>query len=480
MEMSGLPKNIGHGYRKKNVIRLFVIALILTGCASGGGGGSSPVSPVFTYVAPPSDIGNGDVSPSTPTLVSTSTPTLTSANYSSDWTTTGTVVAPSVSSKTETYSDGSSIVLENGSSSNPFNQTTLSALSISDSNSFVLSPTATYNLTWGTPDKNGPAYAALHPNPLNHLSNNLSYMGVTVAGQGGVTGPTLVQPHADVLAAWNAGWTGKGTNILMIDDYASVGSCVGATSCHGITTMMITDLIAPGANKFGLNRTLSSLAKTSANAELTVPTNINVINMSYGANSTAATSALNILTGATSISNLILTSAVITKSAGNDAGKDSYSHTSQYIALNQQLIDNAGTVNRTLIVGALNGNGSVASPVSIASYSNVAGSNATMQSRFVVANGNTPYAAGGVSMNGYNVTGYNSLFPNYGTSYSAPVVAGYAAIIMQKFPNLDAAKTTNIILDTARKDTISGYDVSIHGQGEASLSRALSPVGRLR
>ncbi|MFM2349671.1 MAG: hypothetical protein RIR04_637, partial [Pseudomonadota bacterium] len=35
---------------------------------------------------------------------------------------------------------------------------------------------------------------------------------------------------------------------------------------------------------------------------------------------------------------------------------------------------------------------------------------------------------------------------------------------------------TNQLLDTARTDTILGYDVSIHGQGEASLSRALAPV----
>jgi hypothetical protein len=41
----------------------------------------------------------------------------------------------------------------------------------------------------------------------------------------------------------------------------------------------------------------------------------------------------------------------------------------------------------------------------------------------------------------------------------------------------------NIILDTARTDTLSCYpscDTAIYGKGEASLSRALAPVGRLR
>jgi hypothetical protein len=32
------------------------------------------------------------------------------------------------------------------------------------------------------------------------------------------------------------------------------------------------------------------------------------------------------------------------------------------------------------------------------------------------------------------------------------------------------------LLDSARTDTITGYDVSIHGQGEASITRALAPA----
>ena len=71
-----------------------------------------------------------------------------------------------------------------------------------------------------------------------------------------------------------------------------------------------------------------------------------------------------------------------------------------------------------------------------------------------------------------------------GTSFAAPRVAGYAAIIRQKFPNLNAAKTSNIILDTATWNTRWGEKntstQAIYGQGEASLSRALAPVGRLR
>ena len=72
---------------------------------------------------------------------------------------------------------------------------------------------------------------------------------------------------------------------------------------------------------------------------------------------------------------------------------------------------------------------------------------------------------------------------NVGTSYAAPRVAGYVAILRSKFPNLNAEKSASIMLDTARYDTLScnpNCNPAIYGKGEASLSRALAPVGRLR
>jgi subtilisin family serine protease len=88
-----------------------------------------------------------------------------------------------------------------------------------------------------------------------------------------------------------------------------------------------------------------------------------------------------------------------------------------------------------------------------------------------------PWNSGSVAVNGSNMG------VTQGTSFAAPLVAGYAAIVSQKFPNLTAANTSNIILDTARYDTLScnpSCDPTIYGKGEASLSRALAPVGRLR
>jgi subtilisin family serine protease len=63
-----------------------------------------------------------------------------------------------------------------------------------------------------------------------------------------------------------------------------------------------------------------------------------------------------------------------------------------------------------------------------------------------------------------------------GTSFAAPVISGYAAILGSKFKGASATQITNQLLTTARKDTIAGYNPAIHGRGEASLSRAIAPV----
>ena len=448
---------------------------------------------------------NGGTNPVVATVNPTvSTPTLTAAVYPGNWTTVGAVTAPTVSAKNNVYGDGYTSAIEDGSISKPFMQTTLSAISITDPSKYVTSATTTYNLTWGTPDKNGPSIASLFPATNNHLSSDLSYAGITVSGQG-VTGPILVKPSADVLAAWNAGWTGNGTNVLLIDDYANRAGCTYTNgNCHGIMTMMNVDMTAPGATKFGLDFTQTGGFATATaingndGANLGTSKNIGVTNLSFTfdnswncnngcgiAPSSAAYNAgiasaaqfnsawVNLLAGSYSVSNLNnLSNAVITKAAGNNALD------SKYDTLTLALTNNSSTAARLLVVGALDKTGSVSSLASLASYSNFSGSNSAIANRFVLANGNMPFVSGGVSINGSAITGVEQ-----GTSFAAPIVAGYAAVVMQKFPNLTAANTSNIILDTARTDTLSctpNCDPAIYGKGEASLSRALAPVGRLR
>ena len=518
-------------------IALIATAFFLTACGGGGGGGgSSYLAPsvvnttysgntqtktysdgsttnsvatsstasyasdhvtrttVYSYVDGGS---NSVVDTVAPTLT---VPTFTASVYSSNWTTTGTVTAPTVSAKNNVYGDGFISAVEDGSVSKPFAQSTLSALSITDPSKYVTSATTTYNLTWGVPDTNGPTIANLFPSADTRLSFNLSYAGITVAGQG-VTGPTLVQPSSDVLAAWNQGWTGKDKNVLLIDNYADRSGCTSANgNCHGILTMMNVDMNAPGSAKFALDWAASggsatgTAIKGSDGLNLSTGTSINVANLSFTAGNSwinAGTGApsdavynsgitaastfngtwVNLLSGSTSVLNLNnLANAVITKAAGND------SIAAKYDTLSLALINNASTASRLLIVGALDRTGTTSNKASIATYSNTAGTITNIADRFVVANGTMPFSTNGVSVNGSNFQPSTSM----GTSFAAPVVAGYAAVVMQKFPNLSAANTSNIILDTARTDTITGYSAAIHGKGEASLSRALAPVGSLR
>jgi hypothetical protein len=422
-----------------------------------------------------------------------STPTLTVAIFPSDWTTSGTVSNPRVSALTNTFGNGVVTTLENGTPSLPFNQSTLTTLSITDPSAVVRSSTTDYNLTWGTPDKLGPTYASA----FNQGNSSLTYpapltiMGNSVQGLFVGSGPTYAAPHKDVIDAWNQGWTGKGVDVVIADGFL-------APETHGVIVTSLVARYAIGASYFGIPLEIYSQSTTNVffidgtRANLQTNRNIGVINTSFGAvygNETSdAARAIkdngyaldrlrwtNILKGSAGFvyQGINLTDAVITKAAGNDAiTADKESYVKAYA-------DDSSIKDRLLVVGALafdsNGKGF------IASYSNTAGTNANVKSRFVTASGGTPFSTGDIYLNGTRVNG--SDFGSVGTSFAAPRVAGYAAIIRQKFPNLNAAKTTSIILDTARYDTLScnpNCDSNIYGAGQASLSRALAPVGRLR
>ncbi len=131
-------------------------------------------------------------------------------------------------------------------------------------------------------------------------------------------------------------------------------------------------------------------------------------------------------------------------------------------------------------MGAVSSNGSASQPSSLSSYSNTAGSDPDLQGRFLLAYDSTPYSNGNVAFNG------TTLNVGAGTSYAAPRISAYVAIVRSKFPNLNASNTASILLDTARYDTLAcsknggSCDPAIYGKGEASLSRALAPVGKLR
>jgi hypothetical protein len=384
---------------------------------------------------------------------------------------------------------------EDGTKSSPFLQDKLITSGIKDPNAYVASNTTTYDLRWGTPDKKGSQYALDNAETKRTFEKPLSYMGFSVkSSYSSPTGPTFYTATPEVKAAWEQGWTGKGVNILLVDAYAD------QYYYHGVTTMMITDLIAPGASKYGLHygttaykwKSPTDTVKDINGIDITSKTSMGVVNASFGFNywewklnpeksediKTAfeilakqghAEAWKNVFNGTISVKNLNVSDAVIVQGAANDSAS----------AANQPYVYIYATdpnINpRLLVVGATESDGTLTSKTSLANYSNKAGDDPIVADRFLVANGNAPYDS--INIGDYDISNAK------GTSYAAPRVAGYVAILRQKFPNLNAEKSASILLDTARYDTLTCYPncpVNIYGKGEASLSRALAPVGNLR
>lgn len=65
-----------------------------------------------------------------------------------------------------------------------------------------------------------------------------------------------------------------------------------------------------------------------------------------------------------------------------------------------------------------------------------------------------------------------------GTSFSAPMVAGAAALLLDKFPNLSGAQVVQILIDTAKDLGAPGHDTTF-GAGLVDLAAALAPQGAL-
>lgn len=260
----------------------------------------------------------------------------------------------------------------------------------------------------------------------------------------------------EVGAAWSAGYKGQGTTITVIDDFRSASRFSGnlgagvRTQRHGEWTLKEAAMLAPLAAVRGQDFTRGTSVPLAGG--------FNVLNLSYGMYALSGYTASQIGWSAQERSIIAYASkglAVVSKAAGNDAvpvGGVNASGNVDYLNLALQ-----GTAS-AVYVGALNSNGSTAQRASLASYSNTAGSDAAVQSHFLV-----------VGVEG-SKTGL------YGTSFAAPVITGYAAILGSKFKGATPTQVANQLLATARTDTLVDYSVSKYGRGEASLSRALAPV----
>lgn len=265
--------------------------------------------------------------------------------------------------------------------------------------------------------------------------------------------------HSDVTAAWAQGYKGQGANIFTVDNFGAssyrmpsrmAGTTVYGT--HGEQTSLESALLAPSAKVTRVDYT------ANRDYRLQLGSGFNVINASYGvmANTGFSADSMRRVALHGSVIDAAWTgTAVVSKAAGN-------SGIAVDLADSRGQIDymTAGIVGApsAIIVGALDKNGSIFNKANMAYYSNTAGNDPTIQRQFL-----------SVGVAGYQIG-------LQGTSFAAPIVSAYAAIVSSKFQGASPVQVTNQLLNTARTDTIANFNPAVHGRGEASLSRALAPV----
>jgi len=282
--------------------------------------------------------------------------------------------------------------------------------------------------------------------------------------------------HSEIEGAWGGGYLGQGVTITVVDDFNSPydywGNLENSLDLlrHGEWTLLQAGLIAPSATMVA--------DEFSRGGGVRLASGFNVLNLSYGIYAATGYNVDQLLFGrqeASIISYAENGDAVISKAAGNDAtavGTGNSDGLEDYLAT--ALI---GTQS-AIFVGALDYNGTVLEGVgtgTLAYYSNYAGSDTAVQEQFLVVG-----VASGLSR---DVDGDGNYIYSWavggtglaGTSFAAPIISGYAAILSSKFSGASPTQVASQLLSTAREDTIFGYDIEIHGQGEASIFRALAP-----
>lgn len=295
---------------------------------------------------------------------------------------------------------------------------------------------------------------------MNSLNKTLSTIALAVASiSAQAVEPTFWSnwEHADVKSAWSQGYKGQGTNILVVDDFSNRSLIVGRLTNtieikgHGQWVSQEASLVAPEAK-------ITTMGYLSGQAIPLEAGKLNIVNASYGLFAPSTIDQKYIITNATEKSMIDAAqngTAIVVKAAGNDSvavGQVTKNGTKDFLA--SALIP----TQTAIFAGALNKNGTVATKATMATYSNVAGSDPNVQNKFLSV---------GVVSTTTNLAG---------TSFAAPIIDGYAAILGSKFVGANAKQITNQLLNTARTDTVANYRPEVYGRGEASLTRALAPV----
>lgn len=259
----------------------------------------------------------------------------------------------------------------------------------------------------------------------------------------------------EIREAWSQGFTGQGTVVTSIDDFNSRSRFWGDLGDgrkrlrHGEWVDAQIGMLAPSAERLQQDFNSGRTVRLASGR-------LNTLNLSYGVFAQDGFTSVRWSDQETSIiGHARAGAAIVVKAAGNDAVAVGAANADGLVDyLNRDLIG----AQSAIFVGALERNGTETNKARLASYSNYAGSNTTVQNQFL-----------SVGVRG-DLTGL------YGTSFAAPIVSGYASVIGSKFTDASPTMIANQLLSTARTDTIAGYSSVQHGRGEASIARALAPA----
>jgi subtilisin family serine protease len=300
--------------------------------------------------------------------------------------------------------------------------------------------------------------------------------------------------QAQALAAYNAGATGTGVLVGVIDSGVNASSPEFAgrisplsadfAGSRGIQDegghgTAVSDVLLGARNDDGIqgvafNATLLVLRTDTPGSCASAPMGTDSGGCSHNDNNIAAAldaavvaraKVVNISLGGSppntrlrgAIDRATAAGTIIVISAGNEGV------TNPMAAANPDLL--AQVANDPIARGLIIIAGAADSAGALADFSNKAG------------NGAANYlTALGVRVRAVDQTGTAFLFS--GTSFSAPVISGAVALIAQAFPSLTPAQIVALLYRSADDRGTTGVD-AVYGNGELNLARAFAPIGSL-